>query len=271
MLVLPDDPQRERLSELACEIVTGDITKPASLAGALAGIHTIYHLAAVLLVEDPDLFRSVNVEGTRNVVVAAQGAGVEHLIHVSSASVVYPRTTHYSRSKREGEQIVGSAHELNATIVRPTLVYEGEGGLEFKIFSDYLRRCPVVPLIGDGRCLKTPVHAEDLIQGLASIAGNPLTYGREYNLCGGETVSLREMARLILKSQGRRRIFLPVPEVLCRGATRLIGALLRRPLLMEHTLAGLTQDADLDRTSAERDLKYHPRGVRQGLGSMSIR
>ena len=212
VLVLPDDPQLERVSGLPCEIVTGDITRPASLARACAGIHTVYHLAAVLLVEDPQLFERINVEGVRNVVGAATAAGVEHLIHISSASVVYPRTTHYSRSKRRGEEIVRGARELNTTIVRPTLVYEGEGGLEFKIFSDYLRRCPgLVPLIGDGSCLKSPVHAADLIEGLASIAGNALTHGREYNLCGGETVSLREMARLILQRQGRRRIFVPIP------------------------------------------------------------
>jgi NADH dehydrogenase len=39
----------------------------------------------------------------------------------------------------------------------------------------------------------------------------------------------------------------------------------RQPLLMEHTLAGLLQDADLDLTEAARDLGYAPIGVRAGI------
>jgi hypothetical protein len=34
---------------------------------------------------------------------------------------------------------------------------------------------------------------------------------------------------------------------------------------MEHTLAGLTQDADLDPAEAIRDLGYRPKGVREGI------
>jgi hypothetical protein len=34
---------------------------------------------------------------------------------------------------------------------------------------------------------------------------------------------------------------------------------------MEHTIAGLTQDADLDHSLATQDLGYHPRGVREGI------
>jgi hypothetical protein len=34
---------------------------------------------------------------------------------------------------------------------------------------------------------------------------------------------------------------------------------------MEHTLAGLTQDADLDHSTATLDLGYKPLGVRAGI------
>jgi len=264
VLALPDDARPRLLRDVPCEIVLGDVTRPETLGPAGEGIHTLYHLAAVLLVEQERLFEEVNVAGTRNVVRAALSAGVEHLIHVSSASVVYPRSTPYSRSKHAGEQIVRQSG-LPHTIVRPTLVYEAGGGLEFRTFAEFVLRWPVVPLIGDGSARKNPVHADDLIDGLLAICGNPAAYGKLYNLCGGEEITIREMAELVLRQHGLHRPLLPLPTALCRAAAVVVGRVTRRPMLMRHTLAGLTQDANLDRTGAARDLGYNPIGIREGI------
>jgi len=264
VLVLPDDPRLKYLDGIKCDVVEGDITRAETLGGALAGIHTLYHLAAVLLVEQERLFRQVNVEGTRNLVQAARRQRLAHFIHVSSASVVYPRSTPYSRSKREGEAIVRESGLVH-TVVRPTLVYDQGGGLEFKTFADFVSRWPVVPSIGDGRSLKNPVHAEDLIAGLLAICDNPVTHGKLYNLCGGEELTMRELAQLVLEHRGLRRPLVPVPVSLCRLGAAVVGRLSGRAMLLQHTLAGLTQDANLDLTGAAQDLGYNPVGIRQGI------
>ena len=200
-LVLPGDPLATHLGD-AAQIHFGDVTKPETLAEAFAGVDVVYHLAAVLLCEDAERFRAVNVEGTRNVAAAAEATGVRHLIHISSASVVYPKTTHYSRSKRQAEDIVTACRKVRFTLVRPTLVYDRDGGLEFKLYADFVKRYPVVPLVAGGRARKSPVHVDDLLSGLLAMAGNPITFGKTYNLSGGETVTLRELAELLLARQG---------------------------------------------------------------------
>jgi len=263
-LVLPGDPLAARLGD-AAHIHFGDVTKPESLAAAFAGVEVVYHLAAVLLCEKAELFQAVNVGGTRNVAVAAEAAGVRHLIHISSVSVVYPNTTHYSRSKRQAEDVVTACRKVPWTLVRPTLVYDRDGGLEFKLYADFVKRYPVVPLVAGGRARKSPVHVDDLLSGLLAMAGNPITFGKTYNLSGGETVTLRELAELMLARQGRSKPMPSIPASLCRVAARAWGALNRHPLLMEHTLAGLTQDADLDHSAATQDLGYQPIGVRAGI------
>jgi nucleoside-diphosphate-sugar epimerase len=263
-LVLPGDPLAARLGD-AAEVHQGDVTKPETLAAAFAGVEVVYHLAAVLLCEKVELFQAVNVEGTRNVAAAAEAAGVSHLVHISSASVVYPNTTHYSRSKREGEAVVTACRKLHWTIVRPTLVYDRDGGLEFKLYADFVRRFPVVPLAAGGRARKRPVHVDDLLAGLLAMAGNRITFGKIYNLSGGETVTLRELALLMLERQGRSKPMLAIPATLCAIAARAWGLWHRQPLLMEHTMAGLVQDADLDPSQAMQDLGYRPLGVREGI------
>jgi NADH dehydrogenase len=263
-LVLPGDPLVDRLADTAT-VHFGDVTRSETLNGPLAGVDVVYHLAAVLLCESAAQFQAVNVEGTRHVVDAAARARVGHLVHISSASVVYPRTTHYSRSKWQAEEIVRACASLPWTIVRPTLVYDHDGGLEFKMYADFVKRYPILPLLAGGRARKRPVHVDDLLSGLTSMAGNPITYGRTYNLSGGETLTLRELAALLLERQGQGKPVLTIPASLGSIGARIWGRLRRCPLLMEHTIAGLTQDADLDPAAATRDLGYHPRGVRAGV------
>jgi len=263
-LVIPGDPLQARIAG-ACEIVEGDLGDPAALARACEGIELCYHLAAVILSPDPEVFARVNRDGTANVVNAAVAAGVQHLVYVSSASVVYPRRTRYAQSKLEAEEIVKRATALQYTIARPTLVYDEAGGQEFRLFLDYLRRFPVVPFVGPGVARKRPVFSGDVVDGLARIAGNPRAHGKTYNLSGGEAIPIAEMARLMLEHHGLKRRFLHLPIPLCRAVAAGMGAFLEDPPLNHYTIAGMINDADLDPAEAMRDLGYAPRGVRAGF------
>src|SRR5262249_50834559 len=180
-LVLPNDPQGQKLAQLGCDVREGNVCDRGSLAGALDGVDTVYHLAAVIVSHDPSIFDRVNRAGTANVVGAARAAGARHLIYVSSASVTYPRRTPYAESKLAAEAIVAGALGLAHTIVRPTLVYDAKGALELSMFASYLLRFPIVPFIGDGRAKKRPVWSEDLVDGLARISTTDATFGKLYN------------------------------------------------------------------------------------------
>jgi NADH dehydrogenase len=264
-LVLPGDPLRSRVAGLGAQIHEGDVSDAASLAGACAGIDTVYHLAAVIISHDPAVFQRVNLAGTANVVAAASGAGVEHFVYVSSASVVYPRLTPYAQSKLDAEAIVKAAAGMAYTIARPTLVYEAGGGQEIMMFLDYLRRFPVVPFIGSGGAIKRPVWLEDVVDGLVRIAGKRQAWGKTYNLSGAERISMLELAQLLLQHHDRPRPFLHFPVALCRAMARVSGRFAERAPLTLSAIAGIVNDADLDPSEAMRDLGYRPLGVREGF------
>jgi NADH dehydrogenase len=265
VLTLPNDPYVSRLDGLDCEIFYGDVSDAKSLQGAFEGIDIVYHLAAIIITHDTGLFRKINVQGTQNMVDQAVAAGVKQFIYVSSASVVYPKTTTYSESKRECERIIKQNDKMNYTIVRPTLVYEKDGAQEFMMFLEYLKKYRVVPFIGRGRALKNPVHTEDTLQGLLAIAGNEKTYGKIYNLSGGEEISIRDLGKLMLKHQGMKKLFIPIPVPVCILISKLMNQFMKKPQLTWNVIAGITQDANLDNTSARKDLKYNPIGVTEGL------
>ena len=265
VLDIPNHPHRQRLEGSGAEILEGDISRMETIERAFDGVRTIYHLAAVLISNDPSVFQRVNVGGTRNMIDGGLRCGAEHFILVSSISVTYPYTTPYSLSKRETERMVKEQDRMKYTIIRPTLAYNEYGGQEFMMFLEYLMKYPVVPFIGRGDALKNPVHVDDLMRGFLAIPNNPRSYGKTYPFCGGEALPIREMAKLMLRHKRAERPFVHLPLPLCKLLAAGMGATMKNPPLTWNAIAGVSQHANPDWSEVKADLGYNPIGFRAGL------
>ncbi len=280
ILCLPGDPAvaefgggKIELGRQGIEVVYGDVTRKESLVPALEGVNIVYHLAAVLLAPGhEDVFEAVNAAGTRNVVEAAESAGVTQFIYVSSISVLYPKSNAYARSKLRGETSVKASRLENFTILRPSLAYQEGGAEEFMRFVAHLKRGPVVWLPGSGRARKSPVHIDDLVSAFLALPGNPKAYGKTYLLTGGETLTLRQMAAALLAHMGRPKPIMGMPDWICLLGVAILSALskvfgFRNPFTLQ-TYTGLIQDADQEDGLAREDLGYRPRKFREGLATL---
>lgn len=104
-----------------------DVLDMASLNTSLSGVDIVIHLAAMNDAEcanDPELARTVNVEGTRNLLESAVTAGVRKIIYLSTAHVyaaplvgtisesTIPHPRHpYSITRLEAEQLIKEVHD----------------------------------------------------------------------------------------------------------------------------------------------------------------
>jgi nucleoside-diphosphate-sugar epimerase len=265
VLTLPGDKNAPRLQKEGVDVRFGTIANPSDCRGLCDGVTTVLHLAAIIITSDESLYTSVNAGGTRTIVAQASSAGVAHFIHVSSASVVYPKPTPYSISKRLAEDMVRKSG-LSWTIVRPTLVYGRQGGQEFDMFLAYLKRFPVVPFIGSGHALKRPVFVDDVVDGLVNLACMKQGKNKVYNFSGPASISILDFSRLCLTLMGKpRRTVVHLPVWLCLMLAGIMKRVMSNPPLKWSVIAGITQDADLDPSEAERDLGYAPRGIEQML------
>ena len=81
---------RRNIEGLAVEIAEGDLTDRSSLEAALSGCAALYHVAADyrIWVPDPDAIYRVNVEGTRQLMLAALEAGVSRIVYTSSVATL---------------------------------------------------------------------------------------------------------------------------------------------------------------------------------------
>ncbi len=265
ILTLPNDPALARMDPVPQDVILADVSDSASLTGVCATIHTVFHLAAIIISDDPEQYRRINVEGTRNMVQQALEAGVKHFVLISSAAAMDPDSSAYARSKYEAEAIVKAQNGMAWTIIRPTLVYEHGGGQEFMLFMEALERFPVVPFIGSGAAMKNPVYGDDLVNGLVAVAGNTRAHGKTYNFSGGEPISICDLAHLILQHRGRRPPFIHLPLGLCYFLARLGERLSLSFPLTSYAISRIEAEANPDNSEASRDLGYNPIGVREGL------
>ncbi len=81
---------RRNLAGLPVEIAAGTMEDAASLARAVAGCRYLFHVAADyrLWVPDPAAMYRANVEGTRELMLAALAAGVERVVYTSSVATL---------------------------------------------------------------------------------------------------------------------------------------------------------------------------------------
>lgn len=132
------------LHALGAKSVRGDVGDLASLRSAFSGTDLVFHVAGLntLCPADPDELERVNVDGTRNVVAAAEDSGVRRLVYTSSAATIgeargtvgTERTTHrgsylslYERSKHLAEQAAfDAAKTVEVVAVNPSSV-QGPG------------------------------------------------------------------------------------------------------------------------------------------------
>jgi NADH dehydrogenase len=89
---------------------------------------------------------------------------------------------------------------------------------------------PAMPLPGDGRAVYQPMWAQDAADCVvATLPGGPCAAqadGARYELAGPETLSVREIAQIAMRSFGRSRPLLSVPTPLARRSLKLLELLL---------------------------------------------
>ncbi len=114
--------KRSNLDGLAVEYVFGDLLDPASLELALRDCDSLFHVAADyrLWTRDPEAMDRVNVEGTRQLFLAAQKAGMKKIVYTSSVAAIGRPSPQTLSLKGEGKRSVGEGLSGDETM-DPTL------------------------------------------------------------------------------------------------------------------------------------------------------
>lgn len=202
------------------QFIRCDVTRPESVAGAVAGAHAVVNLVGAF---DGDL-DALQGGGAGKIAAAAREAGVSAFVQVSALGADAESHSEYARTKGEGETAVRAAFP-NATILRPTTLF-GPDDAFVNMFAGLIAAFPVLPVFGPTAKLQ-PLFVDDAAEAVAIALADPGRHGgRTYELAGPEVLTMLELNQRIAKAQGRRRLFAELPD----AVSGLIAALPGTPI-----------------------------------------
>jgi nucleoside-diphosphate-sugar epimerase len=216
-----------RVREAGADPRVADVSDRGAIREALADVDAVIHTAAFVrewgAMED---FIRVNVQGTANVLDAAEAAGAR-VVQISSV-VVYGYTDDSQQDESAFRRNVGvpyidtksasdrMAARRGAVIVRPGDVY-GPGSVPWVIRPVEMLRSRRLGLPGKGDGTMLPVYIDDLVAGIVAALrrGEP---GRAYTVWDGEGVTFAEYFRRLAEAAG-----VPEPRSLPKPVMWAVG------------------------------------------------
>jgi nucleoside-diphosphate-sugar epimerase len=202
----PDNEVVKSLVSEGAETVQGDVLQADSLAGAVADLDAVVHLAAFFRSQDDEKIRSVNLQGTRNIADAALKANSSIKFVFASTSNVYDNDTDlafesdivspklaYPASKVEAEQYLlglNKTNGLDVQVLRLCFVY-GAGDPHLVESIPYFERLSWHP----ARRLHL-VHHADIAQAVKIAIRSSGRGGEIYNVADDAPITIQEVLRL---------------------------------------------------------------------------
>lgn len=196
-------------------VIVADISDRAAIATACDGerFDAVVHCAAKTKVVDsvanPELYRRVLVQGTKNVLAFARRAGAETFVNISTGGAMYGETpgkasertppapeSPYGQFKLLAEDFVAMTPYIRTVTLRLANVYgprqrsDLEGGV-ISIFIERWLRGEAITVFGDGTAERDYVYVTDCADAVLSALRRPVT--GMFNIGTGSVVSVNDL------------------------------------------------------------------------------
>ncbi|MEJ7576971.1 MAG: NAD-dependent epimerase/dehydratase family protein [Pyrinomonadaceae bacterium] len=205
-----------RIARFPIEMVRGSITEPADVERAAEGCDVIFH-CAYGNTGGGDEQRKVTVDGTANVMAAAQKASAERVVYLSTVSV-YGRAPDgdldesatrrysgggYADTKLDAEKIAMNYAKRGLPVVtlQPTIIYGPFGPLWTIGILERLKAGGITVIEG-GAGLCNIVYVDDVVNAMLLAATKPEAAGEDFLISGEQPVTWREFYEAFEKMLG---------------------------------------------------------------------
>jgi nucleoside-diphosphate-sugar epimerase len=262
-----DDPELERRVDER----RGDVRDAAEVGKLVAGADVVVHAAAALPIQaSRQAIRSVNVDGTENVLRAAQRANVGRVLFISSTAVYGIPTKHpieeedpligvgwYGESKIDAEALCRVA-AVETTIIRPKTFIGPERLGVFEILFDWIREGRRIYILGRGHNRYQLLAVEDLVEAVMRAAAEPAAARETFNVGATAFGTVREDLGALIAHAGSASRLQPVPAKPAELALRALELLHLSPLAEWHYKTA-HRDSFVNVSKAQRVLAWQPR------------
>jgi NADH dehydrogenase len=179
------------------------------LIEAFADCAAVAHCAGINREIGQQTYQQVHVEGTRNVVNAAQRAGITKIVLLSFLRARPHCGSAYHESKWAAEEIV-RASGLDYTILKSGMIY-GAGDHMLDHLSHALHTFPVFAFVGFQEKPIRPVAVEDVTHILCAALLDGRLSRQTVAVTGPEAMTLSEAVQRVARAVGKRPLTFRLP------------------------------------------------------------
>lgn len=221
------DPRGLGSDRVRVQIALGDLADPPSFRNAMRGVKTVVHLAAAIRDQPAGSIEELNGIATWRMVRAAERAGIEHFVFMSSLGAERHNRARFLRAKALAEDAV-LASDVRHTVFAPSMIY-APGDMFMTLLERMALLLPVMPVSGRGQALYQPIWAEDVADCVMAALAQPSANGGKarFELAGPQTLSHEQIVELVLRGAGRARRVVNVPTPLVSRGLRVVEMLMK--------------------------------------------
>lgn len=256
------------------DAITGDIRNAGTARTACEGMDVVVHCAAALPLYPPEEIRTTDVDGTRRMLEAAEAAGVQRFVMISSTAVYGIPDHHplfeddrlvgvgpYGEAKIAAEAVCLEfrARGMCVPIIRPKSFVGPERLGVFALLYDWAYTGHGFPMIGSGKNRYQLLDVEDLCDAIYLTC----TLDREvacdtFNIGAAEFTTMREDYQAVLDAAGHGKKIKGFPAAPMIWTLRMLEALHLSPLY-KWVYETASKDSFVSIDKAQRQLGWQPR------------
>jgi nucleoside-diphosphate-sugar epimerase len=268
--LLPFDyPEKDRV-----QATVGDIRDLPALRQAMAGADYVIHTAAALPLYSEQDIMTTDVDGTRNVLTAAQEHAVARMVMISSTAVYGIPDHHplvetdrligvgpYGKAKIMAEEVCLEFRKkgLCIPIIRPKSFIGPERLGVFALFYDWAYTGHGFPMIGSGKNRYQLLDVEDLCEAIwLAMTVDPARANDTFNIGAKQFTTMREDYQAVLDEAGHNKKIHGFPAAPMIWTLRFLELLHLSPLY-KWVYETACEDSFVSIEKAERILNYAPR------------
>jgi nucleoside-diphosphate-sugar epimerase len=254
------------------EIIKGDIRDTGIVAKSMEGVDIVIHTAAALPLYKPEDIFTTDIDGTRNLLEAAEKNKVQRFVHISSTAV-YGIPDHHpllEDDKLDGVGPYGKAKILAeeeclklrnrgmcVPVLRPKSFIGSERLGVFDLLFDWAKDARGFPMIGNGKNRYQLLDVEDLCEATYLCCTlNMDKVNDTFNIGAKEFTTMREDYQAVLDYAGFGKKIKGLPEMPIIWTLRFLEAMKLSPLY-KWVYETASKDSFVSIAKAERILGYN--------------
>ena len=204
------------------------------------------------------------VDLLKNFLSACMTCGIKRVVFISSTTVLLSQESRVKKLKLEAEGLIKNSG-LDYTILRPSMIYGGEGDGNFSKMIDFIKKKGFFVIFGSGENLIQPVHVRDVSKAIEHVLSNKKTYNRIYELCGKSPLKYIDMLKIVRLCLKRNFRIIKLPVGMSKMAVSVYKKIAGHSLLETDQIDRMKIDKTYSYKQAEKDFGYGPLSFEEGI------